>query len=324
MKVQLHILKLVYPPISNQEAEWLKDDPDVREELKYSNLYMIGQRAESKFDISQPAIEKINDLWELPFKFCTGTAFSDTTLDFKKLFKYHDIDPKQYEIKIEIGDKMIRVWKCHPQTKKPIDVIEWLTTEKLLFDKWRGHPGITGLSNYRDFTKYYLHYVGISKREDSLTRLVIKPHDARLRILSNENPERHGSRVTDETVLFFFRIEPFRVTTVESEEDINELVNGFVFNRQRIIADSEKAFVNILESKYNTIKYSEYPKGTDGLYDTGLKRYGYVIGEDISFITESQNIIGDYSSDEKFPEHADLIVIEGEHVTLRKYENGYT
>src|SRR4030042_4917332 len=150
--------------------------------------------------------------------------------------------------------KEIKYGKCpYPAL---LDVIEWFTTEKLLFDKWRGHPGITGLNNYRDFTKYYLHYVGISKKEDSLTRLVIKPHDARLRILSNEYAESHGSRVTDETVLFFFRIEPLRVTIVESEEDINELVNGVVFDKQRIISDCEKAFINILESKYNTITFS--------------------------------------------------------------------
>lgn len=46
MKVQLHFLKLVYPPISNQEAEWLKDIPEVQEEIRHSNLYMIGQRHE--------------------------------------------------------------------------------------------------------------------------------------------------------------------------------------------------------------------------------------------------------------------------------------
>lgn len=52
MKAQLNILKLVYPPISNQEAEWLKDDPEVRELLKQSNLYMIGQRGESSYEIN--------------------------------------------------------------------------------------------------------------------------------------------------------------------------------------------------------------------------------------------------------------------------------
>ena len=51
MKAQINFLKLVYPPISNQEAEWIKDDPEVIAELKNSNLYMIVQRHESKFHL---------------------------------------------------------------------------------------------------------------------------------------------------------------------------------------------------------------------------------------------------------------------------------
>ena len=46
MKSQINLLRLVYPPISNQEAEWLKDDPEVQECIKTSNLYMICQREE--------------------------------------------------------------------------------------------------------------------------------------------------------------------------------------------------------------------------------------------------------------------------------------
>ena len=193
-----------------------------------------------------------------------------------------------------------------------------------MFDRWTGHPAIVGLTDYRKFTEYYLHYVGISKKEDSLTRLVVKPHDKRLRILSNENPECYGSRVTDETVLFFFKVEPLRIITVESDEDIDEVVYGTIFDNQQIFADAEKAFVHILESKYNTIRFSEYPKGKDGLYNSGLKRYRYVIGEDISFVTDSQDIWGSYISEKKLPENADLILVEGDQVTLRKHKDGYT
>ena len=213
MKVQLNFLKLVYPPISNQEAEWLKDIPEVKAELKHSNLYMIGQRVESKFVISQSAIKEINDSNVLSFKYSAGSSSFDVSVDFNELLKYHEIDPRKYEIKIEIGEKLIRIWKCHPETKEQLDVIDWFTTEKILFDKWRCHPAICGPVNYNDFTKYYLHYVGISKKEDSLTRLVVKPHDKRIRILSNENPECHGARVTDEVLLFFFRIEPLSSAT---------------------------------------------------------------------------------------------------------------
>jgi len=49
MKFHIHKLELVYPPISNQEAEWLKNEKDVQNEIKASNLYMIGQKPESFF-----------------------------------------------------------------------------------------------------------------------------------------------------------------------------------------------------------------------------------------------------------------------------------
>lgn len=46
---KLTSLRLVYPPISNQEAVWVEDDEDVVELLRTSDFYMIGARAEAKF-----------------------------------------------------------------------------------------------------------------------------------------------------------------------------------------------------------------------------------------------------------------------------------
>jgi hypothetical protein len=46
---QVSRLDLVYPPISNQEAVWLESDPDVQNELRASNLYIIAARPEAKF-----------------------------------------------------------------------------------------------------------------------------------------------------------------------------------------------------------------------------------------------------------------------------------
>ena len=61
MKSQISILKLVYPPISNQYAEWLsKDSKEIRDQLKDSNLYMIVQRAEAKFCFSEDPNEAMN------------------------------------------------------------------------------------------------------------------------------------------------------------------------------------------------------------------------------------------------------------------------
>lgn len=49
MRAQLHTLQLVYCPVSNQEAEWIKDDPEVQTCIGQSKLYMIAQGKEAKF-----------------------------------------------------------------------------------------------------------------------------------------------------------------------------------------------------------------------------------------------------------------------------------
>ena len=192
------------------------------------------------------------------------------------------------------------------------------TTEKVLFDMWHGHPAIKSFANFREFCRYYLHYVGISKKEDSLSRLVIKPHDKRLRILSNESPQRFSSRVTDEIIIFFFRVEPLLIHQIETEKDIAELVSGYSFDNIKIIADAEKAFIRILDSKYNKIKYKQYPKGKDGLYNSGLTRYGYTIAEDITFITDTEKISGCYAPEGCIADKSDCILIEGDTVDLFK------
>jgi len=42
-------LRLVYPPISNQEGDWLASDEEVKDQVKESKFYMIGQRKELLF-----------------------------------------------------------------------------------------------------------------------------------------------------------------------------------------------------------------------------------------------------------------------------------
>ena len=49
MYASLNFVKLVYPPISNQFAEWLSEEEVVREYVKHSKLYMLAQRHEVLF-----------------------------------------------------------------------------------------------------------------------------------------------------------------------------------------------------------------------------------------------------------------------------------
>jgi len=280
MKSQIAILKLVYPPISNQEAEWLKDDKDVQKEISNSNLYMICHRSETYFKLPDAKSLQLKPNSMIPFSIESSGIIDSGEIDVGRMIVEQNIDLGKYDIKMEIGEKLYRFWKISTENSECRDVIYWFTTEKIIYDRWRGHPVIKGFDNYREFTKYNLLYVGISKKQDSLKRLVIRPHDQRIRILSNENPINEGSRITDEIILLFFSVNPLRINIYDSDSDFEGILQDKI-DKNPIISDAEKAYVNILNTKYNKVKFKEYPKGRDGLYDSELSNYSYIIGEDI-------------------------------------------
>ena len=69
-KSKVSMLELVYPPISNQEAVWLQNDPEVEALLRQSDFYMIGGRAEAKFSPSEVNTENET----ATFNFIVGIA----------------------------------------------------------------------------------------------------------------------------------------------------------------------------------------------------------------------------------------------------------
>lgn len=317
MKSQFNILKLVYPPISNQYAEWIKDEKEIAEQLKNSNLYMIVQRAEAKFHIYEDFDLAFNERnSSLKAQLIVGDVIDDFEINLIKLCELHNIDLDENDVSIELGKKQIRFWKVDMNTREKIDVIDWFTTEKILWDKWKEHPAIIGLNKINLFSKFYLHYVGISKEEDSLTRLVVRPHDKRLRILSNENSITNNSRLTDELILLFFKIDDLKVQ-VWQDNDNFDFLEGKLIDKKTLIADAEKAFIKILNAKYNTQKYVNYPKGKDGLYNKGLNGYAYCIGESLTLITDTSEIKGDDCPFYTY-ENADSIIITGDKVELLK------
>lgn len=203
-------------------------------------------------------------------------------------------------------------------------MLDWFTTEKILFNRWRGHPALRGLDDYRRCATYELLYVGISREEDSFTRLVDRAHEKRVRILSNESPLASGARITDETMLFFFDVDPIRIHTLNTASDAGDLEEFLnpTFNKNRIIADAEKAFTNVLQTRYNTIKYANYPRGLDGLHVEGLDRYGYIIDEDLTFRTATTTIRGCHNALVHTDDPPDMIFIANGAVTIVRADGG--
>ena len=255
-KFKLTVLETVYPPISNQEAVWLQCVPDVEAALRQSDFYMIAGRAEAKFVnlLLDPNAEVLD------FDFRVGVGlFASVHLDLRRLPAVADFGTAP--IWIEAGEKVIRVWDG-PELEKGSNVLEWFTTEKILWDRARGRAGIEGLDNLRELATYDLLYVGIAKRGDSFDRLLARGHKARQEILANEPQRYPGARVTDETYLFMFRANPLVMQTFEPDHDFTQNDLSLTYDAKRIVADAEKAFVSLLKPKYNIEKFANYPKGT--------------------------------------------------------------
>jgi hypothetical protein len=312
---QICSLRLVYPPISNQEAEWLRHDPGVEAALRQSNIYMIVSRAEAKFLDLLGSAEDLS----LLLTFATGDGLRDPVL--MRVGELPGVvELAAARLKLDCGDKIIRVFRQHDSAED--ELLQWFTTEKLLFDRWQGMPGLYGLEKRRELATYELLYVGISKVEDAFERLLCQPHDKRLRILANEPQKSPGARVTDETYLLFFKTDVLRIHTFAPDTDFEgEFASPPDLHDPRIVADAEKAFVHFIDGRYNIVKYRQYPRGADGLFGTELQRYVYVIAEDLTLRGAAGTIRGAYHPELPNANGADAIFIDRETATLLTAED---
>lgn len=314
-KVKMSTLRLVYPPMSNLEATWAPNDPEWIAALKQSDFYMIGGRAEANFVCNTVKPNKKAPGISIVLKM--GKVKARVVLNFAELPFVKGTLGKM-TLDIDIGPKLIRIWE-DVESGEPTNCIEWFTSEKLLWDYWNGMPGIYGLENYREFATYDLLYVGIAKKTDTYERLINKGHTARQDILSKEPQRYPGARVTDEIILFCYKVEPLIVQMWSSLDKVKASDLGSGYDQKAIVRDAEKAFINLLKPEYNKEQFVNYPKGTDGLYKSGYTKYGYALGEDIIFNTTHSQIRGAWNADMQIAANdADLIFIEGDKVSLMK------
>jgi len=310
-KSKLTLLETVYPIISNQGALWLKDDPKVEKVLRRSDFYMIGARPEAKFlDLRHNEASQ-----ELSFTYAIGDSFRDSvTLRLRELPGVAAHKGDGYLL--QAGEKIVRLWDGSPEGENS-KVLEWFTTEKLIWDRSRKRAGVTGLNAYRDAAVYELLYVGIAKVGDSFDRLFSSGHKTRMEILANEPQRLSGARGTDETYLFLFAAKPMTVASYDFDHEFTDAEFASSFEQKRIVADAEKAFVSLLKPGYNVVRFTNYPKGADGLHGSEYARYGYVINEDTTFSTPHGRFRGGrmFDSSDALNE-ADCIHIEGDTAKL--------
>jgi hypothetical protein len=315
LKTQINILRLVAPPITNYDAERLKDDKEAKswkEALSSSNLYMIVQCYESFFIYNEGELyDSISESFTLKLKIVVDNIESSFEINLYEFANLYGVNLEKSKISFGFNKSSIIFSELEIETNAKIRTIETMTPKRVLALKSYGFDSLfVNFTNFIKLNKYYLHYIGISKSQDSFSRLVVKPHDKRLRILSNENTFDRNTRLTDEIMLLFFKIEPFRIQIFNDTIDDN-------LNYTRLIADAEKAFISILNSDYNKIKYKDYPKTIDGLYNDNLTGYSYLLGNPLTLVTSDTIITGDMFSEYNLMcDNADRIMIQGNNVEL--------
>lgn len=304
----LNRLFLVYPPVSNQLADWLWEDEEVREMVKHSKLYMIAQRQELLFE----NIRLDSNTRMLHFDLCCGNVRSRDiifpTTQFEELngnFTY-DFDASPRHIRF-VTDK--------PKER----CVRWFSPDSFLYAWWRNKICLRNPPDVRSFTNFDLHYVGISKESNSFARLFQNGHENRAKILTNAQPIVRHARVSDEVMLFLFDVEPigFKVWGFDEYGASESAGATSDPTPNQVISDAEKAFIKVLKSEYNKLRYSSYPAGADGLGHLNLHRYGYIIDEPLTFHTLEEHIRGgDLLNTEDPP---DMIAIEGGSVQLMRF-----
>ena len=312
----LSTLSLVYPPMSNQEAEWVKSDPHVEERIRKSDLYLIGARNEATF---HPTISNEKDV---RFTITTGDNLSDEVILIASELAHDALGYVPDFISVDFGPKLVQFFdgKLADVDQSPdVEPFAWFTTEKLIHDRGRDVAGVRGFNRFREFAKYDLLYVGIAKSTDTFSRLFDGAHQARQRALSNERPRRTGARVTDELFLFPLKVVPLVLRELDVGDSLSsKSYQDWVAHSKTIVVDAEKALVSLLGPDYNVEQFRSFPKSTDGLYGYGYERYGFVLAENMTFATVDQSFVGSRTALGLSDEYADLVVVSDSGVELRK------
>ena len=310
-KSKISHLELVFPPISSQDAVLIKNEPAIESLMRQSDFYMIGGKAQYEF--TSISLDEAGCM--LTFSISSGNQVLDQGAIHLAQLPFIAIRGIS-NFSVYYGKSFIAI-SDGPQSAPETRLLERFTPENIIWHRSRGLPGIAGLNRYTELLIYDLLYVGIAKVGDSYDRLIAKGHLARMEILSNEPQRYPGARVSDEIILFLFKVEPMFIQQFEPEHEFCEEDLLGAYDSKRIVADAEKAFVSLLQPQYNVVKFKNYPKGKDGLYDSGVERYSYSIGEVIAFNTAHGRIKGGrHPIMGAISKDADFIYVEGDKVSL--------
>lgn len=320
---RLHsFLTLGYAPISNYEFYQLKQENIVQKILTDSTLYVICQREELTFE----NITYDNITCSLNFEI--HKKGSSLKLTCSLCIYQENIEPTEGKI---VATEFGRNKKGEIPNEQPINDIKgirfyretvdgefllWITPDKFLHHYWNGILEATVVGDYREFTKFKVHYVGESTDQEIWKRLT--GHEKLQDILTIEEAFHFESLSTHEIVLLLFQIDKTESVTIfdgtgDVDAFVDNLLNPTFPSKTTITLDVEKALIKLLKpsKKYNKIQYKQYPKSKDGLYSEGFDWVSYKIYDNITLQYSDVEIKGDVNVME-----STTIIVE-ENKTLR-------
>ncbi|WP_202863827.1 hypothetical protein [Xanthomonas campestris] len=303
-------LDLVAPPIPNSLAIDLVGNEVAESILKQSDFYMIAGRAQATFG----KFRHDSATGRLHFEIAVAGGKKDS--GWIVIDQIHHIRDSSNDLDIQVrwGDSQIAFFEVKEDGSK--QVFAAFTPDDVLMRRGRKEFVLGGFNYYLDLAMYDLLYVGIAKKGDTYERLFAKGHLARMEILAKEPQRYPGARVSDETYLFAFKVEPLMLKVFGPDSEINDDDLDFSYDNKRLVADAEKAMVSLLKPPYNKTLYPNYPKGTDGLYGRGLTAYTYAISEGMAFRTAYGTIKGGRERDFTMSNEADFMMVKGNEVTF--------
>ncbi|WP_254592370.1 hypothetical protein [Pectobacterium polaris] len=276
-------LNLVAPPMSSTVAASItKDDKEVINILRDSHFYMICGRSVAKFGVITLSGDGV---FNVEITLDSGLS-SSGQIHTSRISHLESAFNNNLSLTLKYNEKYLSLLVGK-------EIIYAILPDELLIKRGRGEYSVTGFDNYLEMMTFDLLYVGIAKEnQDSYSRLIEKGHTARMNILSAEEQRTPGARVSDETYLLLFKVEPLAVTVFSGPNDFDDDDFNFDIDYHRIIADAEKAVISTFKPKYNKQLYVNYPKGKDGLFEQGYDGYSYSIAEGIALNTAYGTIKG--------------------------------
>ncbi len=190
----------------------------------------------------------------------------------------------------------------------------WITPDVFLHEYWTNGLKAEVEGDYREFTKFKVHYIGESTDQEIWKRLT--GHEKLQDVLSIENAFHADSISAHEVTLLLFQVSDANTINILHSSNIRNVkavVSQSLPSKETITLDVEKALIKLLKpnKRYNKIQYKSYPKSKNGLYNDKYDRVSYKISDNISLQYTNVEIVGDTA-----PLKSTSIVVE-DNKTLR-------